>query len=153
MAFLETKLPAPLVAIAIAAGMWLYWRDAQPIASPSDLRVAVAVAISQASAVLVLAALAAFWQARTTINPMHPDRAATLVTHGIYRYTRNPMYLSLGLLLLAYAIRLDSVAALGGPMVFAAYVTRFQVMPEERALEAKFGAQYADYCRRVRRWL
>lgn len=152
MAFLETKLPAPFVALAIAAGMWLYWRDTQVMASSWDLRIAVSVAISQFSAALVLAAFVAFRRAHTTINPMHPERAAALVTHGIYRFTRNPMYLSLVLLLLAYAIRFDAVGALGGPVVFAAYVTRFQVLPEERALEAKFGMQYEDYCRRVRRW-
>ncbi|ANQ86865.1 conserved hypothetical membrane protein [Azoarcus olearius] len=153
MAYLETKLPAPLLALAIAAGMWLVWRDAPVFGPDAELRVAVSVAIAQVSAALVLAAGFAFWRARTTIDPRRPERAATLVTYGIYRFSRNPMYLSLLLLLLAYAIRLGAPVALAGPVVFAAYVTRFQVLPEERALEAKFGLQYADYCRRVRRWL
>lgn len=153
MAFLETRLPAPFVALAIAAVMWLFWRDVQVMATTWEPRVTVAVAISQLSAALVLAALAAFWRVRTTINPRHPERAGTLVTYGIYRFSRNPMYLSLILLLLAYAVRFESFGALGGPLIFAAYVTRFHVLPEERALAAKFGAQYAEYCSRVRRWL
>lgn len=153
MAFLETKFPAPFLALAIAAAMRLQWHELD-IPDPAwEPRVIVAVALSLASAALVLAAVTAFGRARTTINPLYPERAAVLVTHGVYRFTRNPMYLSLLLLLLAYAIRLGPVAALAGPTVYAIYVTRFQVLPEERVLHAKFGEQYADYCRRVRRWL
>lgn len=153
MTFLETKLPAPFVALAIAAAMWLYWRDVQVLTTGWAPRITVAVALSQLSGALVLAAFAAFWRARTTINPRHPERASTLVTRGIYRFTRNPMYLSLILLLLGYAIRFEAMGALVGPVAFAAYVVRFHVVPEERALAAKFGPQYLEYCSRVRRWL
>ena len=57
------------------------------------------------------------------------------------------------MLLAAYATYLWSPWTLAGPAVFVGYIGRFQIVPEERALQAKFGAQYAEYKRRVRRWL
>lgn len=153
MRFLETRIPAPFVAIAIAAGMWLLPR-AQALPDAIDvLRLATIDLSMNLSAVVALAAFASFWKARTTINPIKPDRASVLVTHGIYRFTRNPMYLSLLLLLVAYASHLGCWAALAGPMAYVAYVTRFQILPEERVLLAKFGAEYEAYKRRVRRWI
>lgn len=94
-----------------------------------------------------------FWRVRTTINPLDPGKASYLVTNGIFRMSRNPMYLSLLLLLVAYAIRLDSLTIWLGPLIFAAYVTRFQILPEERALAEKFGEAYLDYKHRTRRWI
>ncbi len=153
MKSLDTKLPAPVLAVAIAGGMWLHGHDAQAADFAPVLRSGLAALIAQLSAVLAVAAFLAFRKAGTTIDPMHPERAATLVTHGIYRYSRNPMYLSLLLLLVAYAVAQGALLALAGPALFLAYVTRFQIVPEERALAAKFGAQFDAYRARVRRWL
>lgn len=98
-------------------------------------------------------ALLYFFRSRTTINPLKPASASALVTGGIYRFTRNPMYLGLATLLLAWATYLGSLAALAGVPLFVLYMNRFQIAPEERALEARFGAEYIAYRRRVRRWL
>lgn len=153
MRFLETRIPAPFVAIAIAAGMWLLPR-AQALPDAIDvLRLATIDLSMNLSAVVALAAFASFWKARTTINPIKPDRASVLVTHGIYRFTRNPMYLSLLLLLVAYAGELGSWVAFAGPAAYVAYITRFQIVPEERILASKFGDEFAAYKRRVRRWI
>lgn len=97
--------------------------------------------------------LDAFYRARTTTHPMWPDRATALVTHGIYRYTRNPMYLGMALLLVAWAVYLANLAALVGVALFVAYITRFQILPEERALSRIFKEEYEVYRRSVRRWL
>ena len=86
------------------------------------------------------------------MHPRAPERSSRLVTGGVYRFSRNPMYLALALFLLAWALWLGNGAALVWPALFAAYLTRFQIVPEERALAAKFGQEYAQYCRRVRRW-
>jgi len=72
---------------------------------------------------------------------------------GIYRFTRNPMYVGLALVLLGWAALLSSPWALLGPLVFVLYINRFQIAPEERVLSAKFGAAYTEYIARVRRWL
>lgn len=98
-------------------------------------------------------ALWAFWRSRTSVNPLRPERATALVTGGVYRFTRNPMYLGMLAHLLAWAAYLASPWALPGPVAFVAYITRFQIVPEERALAARFGDEYRRYTARVRRWL
>src|SRR6516225_6526737 len=94
-----------------------------------------------------------FRRAKTTINPFRPQNTTALVTSGVYRFTRNPMYLGLTLLLLGWAMFLCSACALVGPVLFALYVNCFQIKPEEKILSAKFGAAYSEYVSRVRRWL
>jgi protein-S-isoprenylcysteine O-methyltransferase Ste14 len=153
MSAFETKVPAPLVALIAGAGMFFYARVAYLSGDDSPLRTAVAVALAQLSGVIALAAMASFWRSRTTIDPFRPTRASVLVTDGAFRFSRNPMYLSLLLLLVAYALRLGSWAGWAGPLAFAVYVTRYQIVPEERALEARFGDSYLAYKRRTRRWL
>jgi protein-S-isoprenylcysteine O-methyltransferase Ste14 len=149
----EARVPAPIIAIGIAWLMRLATLGPPAPGASDPLWQSAGTAAMQLSGVIALAAFYAFWRARTTINPMKPERASTLVTRGIYRFTRNPLYLSLVLLLVAYAIRLWSLPAIGGPVVFIAYVRRFHITPEERALQAKFGDAFTEYTRRVRRWL
>jgi protein-S-isoprenylcysteine O-methyltransferase Ste14 len=95
----------------------------------------------------------ALHRAHTTVNPVHVDQASSIVTNGVYRLTRNPMYVGLALLLTAWAIWLAVPWAFAGPALFGLYIYRFQILPEERAMEAKFGAEYLAYKQRVRRWL
>lgn len=149
----ETKIPAPVVAIVAGGIMKLYARTAQVSIDTSPVLAEVGIRLSQLSAVIALLAFASFGLARTTINPFDPSRASALVTGGIFRITRNPMYLSLLLLLIAYAVRLGSWVEWLGPALFAAYVTRFQIIPEERILAVKFGAAFLAYKSRTRRWL
>jgi protein-S-isoprenylcysteine O-methyltransferase Ste14 len=150
---LETKIPAPVVAMAIGGTMKLYAHAAGILIDNTPLLAKVGVCFAELSAALAIVAFAHFALARTTINPLDPSRASTLVTGGIFRITRNPIYLSLLLLLVAYAIRLASWVECLGPALFAAYVTRFQIIPEERVLAAKFGAAYLEYKRRTHRWI
>jgi len=84
---------------------------------------------------------------------MKPGKASALVTAGIYKLTRNPMYLGLVLLLCAWAFYLAAIWPFVGPVLFIAYINRFQIGPEERIMGAKFGGDYADYVSRVRRWI
>lgn len=151
--FLETKIPAPAVAALAGVLMLLYAQSAQIAMDPTVVRMYVGVGLSQASAVIALAAAATMWQARTTVNPLDPMRASRLVTGGVFRFSRNPMYLGLLLLLIAYAVRLDDLLVWLGPLFFMAYVTRFQIAPEERALSLKFGDAYLQYKARTRRWI
>lgn len=150
---LEKKLPAPILAAVLAYAMRLYAHGADIPIDPSALRMYCGIGLSQLSAVIALLALAGFWRAHTTLNPLAPDHASRLVTTGVFRLSRNPFYLSLLLLLVAYAIRIDSYLVWAGPGLFGAYVTRFQIAPEERALTDKFGSAYLDYKQRTRRWI
>jgi protein-S-isoprenylcysteine O-methyltransferase Ste14 len=142
-----------VVALAIGGIMKLYAYVAAVPIDMSPLVVEVGAGLSQVSAAIALWAVASFARARTTINPLDPSRASTLVTGGIFRITRNPLCLSLLLLLIAYAVRLGSWAEWLGPVLFVAYVTRFQIIPEEEILARKFGAAFLAYKSRTRRWL
>lgn len=150
---LDKKIPAPVSAMIIGALMKWYVHLNDILMDPSTIRMEIGIGLSQLSAVIALMGMACFWRVRTTINPLDPGKASCLVTNGIFRMSRNPMYLSLLLLLVAYAIRLDSLAVWLGPLIFVAYVTRFQILPEEHALAEKFGEAYLDYKHRTRRWI
>ena len=156
MSPLELKIPPPLVAAAMAGAMtaasvWLPPVLVLPL-SPS-VRVGAALVLVGVGACFDVAGLLAFKKAQTTVNPLAPNRSTAVVSTGVYRITRNPMYLGMALILLGLALYLASPWALLGPLVFAAFITRFQIQPEERALTARFGAAYTAYCTQVRRWL
>ena len=133
--------------------MWvLAWVLPWPGAElPGRVLLASLVALSGVAA--GVAGIIEFRRARTTVNPMTPGASSSLVERGIYRHTRNPMYLGMALVLLGWAIWLGGVAAVAALPVFTLYMTRFQIVPEERFLEAKFGQTFVAYRGRVRRWL
>lgn len=112
-----------------------------------------AIAIALTGLAIAFAGVSAFRRHSTTVNPMSPDAAASIVSDGIYRFTRNPMYLGLVLMLTGWALYLANLAALIILPAFAAYMTQFQIKPEERALLAKFEPGYAEYMASVRRWI
>jgi protein-S-isoprenylcysteine O-methyltransferase Ste14 len=153
MQSLETKIPPPIAALAAGGLMKLYAHAAEVAIDTSPVLTKVSDHLCQLSAVIALLAFASFAFARTTINPLAPSHASTLVTGGIFRISRNPMCLSLLLLLIAYAVRLDSWVVWLGPILFATYITRFQIIPEERILAGKFGAAFLAYTSRTRRWI
>lgn len=103
---------------------------------------------------VALMALSGFRKAETTFDPHQVSEASTLVTDGIYNVTRNPMYLGLLLLLVGWGFWRGSIlAALLGSLVFVAFVTRMQIIPEERALREKFGDEFDAFTSRTRRWI
>lgn len=163
MGALELKLPPPLVGLACGLGMYGLARLLDPalvvLASP-DAVPGLPAMLRWIALVLAIAGLAFdarsvldFVRARTTINPLKPATSSTLVTAGLYRVTRNPMYVGMALLLLAWTAWLGTPWALLGVAAFVAWITRFQILPEERALAQRFGAEFDAYRHRVRRWL
>ncbi len=112
------------------------------------------------SRVLLLLALAIaagsiyqFWRHQTTVNPTRLSQTNSLITGGLFALSRNPIYVADALVLVAWSIYLGFWPALVTVPVFMAYVTRFQIIPEERVLAEKFGDAYSEYCERVRRWI
>jgi protein-S-isoprenylcysteine O-methyltransferase Ste14 len=153
MGALELKVPPPAVALVVALVMWGVARVGTPLDIELGVRVAGALAIALIGAAFSVAGIAAFRRAKTTVNPMKPQAASSLVTDGVYRITRNPMYVGLTCVLLAWAVFMGVPWALMGPVGFVAYTTRFQIVPEERALSSLFAEQYRAYTASVRRWL
>jgi protein-S-isoprenylcysteine O-methyltransferase Ste14 len=153
MQVLELKIPPPVVALLMAAAMWGIRQTTPPVDIPMVVRAGIASAFAVAGIGIALWGVIAFRRARTTVNPLKPESASSLVTSGVYRFTRNPMYVGMGLVLIAWAFLLSSAMALLGPVVFVLYMNRFQIEPEERALAIRFGDAFLNYRATVRRWL
>jgi protein-S-isoprenylcysteine O-methyltransferase Ste14 len=149
----ELKIPPVAVVLLLGTAMWAAARFAPALRF--DLPAARIVAAGLAAVGTIVAALgvASFRRARTTVNPLRPDAAASLVITGIYRRTRNPMYLGMLLVLLGWGLSLHSIPALVISAAFVPLMNRLQIIPEERALAARFGHAFTDYQAKVRRWL
>lgn len=153
MSWLETRVPPPFLLLAIAAAMGAAAYFAPPSAVPWPARAVGAAILFAVAGFFAPRAIRTFRRVGTTVDPMNPEQASTLVTTGVYARTRNPMYLSLALLLTSWATWLGRWAPFLGPVVFVLYITRFQIRAEERALAARFGDDYSRYRGAVRRWL
>jgi protein-S-isoprenylcysteine O-methyltransferase Ste14 len=112
-----------------------------------------AVAFAALGFAIALAGVVTFKRHRTTVDPRFPDKTSTLVTRGVYRLSRNPMYLGFLLCLVGLAVQLGSVVAWALLPLFVVYMNRFQIGPEEVVLQAAFGDAFTTYRRQVRRWL
>jgi protein-S-isoprenylcysteine O-methyltransferase Ste14 len=153
MSRLELKVPPDLVALGVAALMWLVSTVTPPLTVPLAVVRLVAIALLAAGIVLIVSARVSFTRAGTTWSPVAPRLSRQLVTAGVYRYTRNPMYLGTLLVLLALGARLANPVAAIVALAYVAYMNRFQILPEERVLRARFGDAYVRYARSVRRWV
>ena len=144
-------VPPPLVyATGLALGLWMSaWIPSRWL--PAAVCRAAGWTLIAGALVLVLPAFFGFFKARTTVRPDRP--ASSLVTSGPYRFTRNPMYVSLALLYAGVATLYQSVWAWSLLMVVVVYIDRRVIRPEEQYLEHRFGADYARYCAKVRRWM
>jgi protein-S-isoprenylcysteine O-methyltransferase Ste14 len=153
MSRLELKIPPDVVALAVAGVMWLVAALTPPLDVPLAYRAVIAGAFFVAAAVLVVTARTAFARAGTTFSPTAPERARCLVTTGVYRHSRNPMYLGTLVALFAVATLLANAFSLLASAAFVAYIGRLQIASEERVLRARFGPAYEEYASRVRRWI
>jgi len=156
---LNTKIPPPLLLLISLALMYAlakyihfdYLNLAEFVSDNS--RYFVAGLISSAGFLLMIAGVLAFKKAKTTVNPLKPEQASQLVVSGVYRFTRNPMYLGMVFLLLAWGFILLSLLALLMLPLFVLYIYFFQIRAEEAAMEKLFGDDYIVYKKQVRRWL
>ncbi|MGV3740892.1 MAG: methyltransferase family protein [Burkholderiaceae bacterium] len=153
MSFLEHKIPPPVIGAIAALTMWGVSGLGPALAFATSPKYVMVAFLVIAGLAFDLLGLLAFRASRTTINPLKPERTTALVTSGVYKITRNPMYVGMSLLLLAWAVWLSALLPFAGPVVFVLYITRFQIQPEERVLLELFGEEYATYALRVRRWL
>lgn len=151
---MDNRIPPPLVATLFGLLMWFAARHL-PGGLELDIvwRTGLALVVLLAGVACCLAGVLSFRRARTTVNPLKPETASALVRSGVYRYTRNPMYLGFATVLVAWAILLAWPPALLGVLGFVVYMNLFQIGPEERALARRFGGEFAQYCNGVRRWV
>jgi protein-S-isoprenylcysteine O-methyltransferase Ste14 len=150
---LELRVPPPVVTAVFALMMWFIGSAFPSLDFSFEPRRGVAATLVVLALVVGMAAVLGFRRAKTTINPLTPQASSALVVRGIYRWTRNPMYLAMLLVLAGWACIVSNWAALAMLPLFVATLNRLQIEPEERALQARFGAEFENYRRKVRRWL
>ncbi len=153
MTILETRFPPVALALTVAFLMWIAARALPQLDFLLPLRGLIAVSCGVFGAVIGIAGVLEFRRAQTTVNPLRPHAAGSLVVTGIFSLTRNPMYLGLALGLLGWSLWLGNYAAVALLPVFVAYLSRFQIFPEEQVLERHFGMEFTEYRSRVRRWI
>lgn len=149
MTYLEKRIPPPLVMVITAILMWAV-AQITPVVKQHSVIVLLLFLLAFA---ISFSGVRSFQRAKTTVNPLKPEAASALVTSGVYRYTRNPMYLGFALLLSAWAFYLQAPMAFVGVAIFILYIHRFQILPEQQALEALFGEDFTAYKERVRPWI
>jgi protein-S-isoprenylcysteine O-methyltransferase Ste14 len=150
---LELKLPPGILFLFIALLMWLAGEFAPTFDFQVPFQLIIAWVFVLTGLAICAIAVAEFRRARTTVNPIKPGSSATLVTRGVYQRTRNPMYLGFLLVFVGVAIATGNLLAFLYLPLFVLYMNEFQIKPEERALGAKFGAEFERYKAAVRRWI
>ncbi len=166
---LELRVPPVIVLIVCGALMFVLAEFGAPIealvygdggptspdldAHPGRWVVLVSGSLAGAGILIALLGVREFRRAQTTVDPRYPERSTQLVTSGIYRWTRNPMYLGMALCLAATAVYLGRVLPWTVLPAFVLYMARYQIAPEERAMREAYGSDYEAFCGRVRRWL
>ncbi len=150
---LQLRVP-PLAVTAIAGGFgWVSGRLFPALQLESGARAWLAGTLGLLGVTCSVLGVAAFRRARTTVNPITPDATKALVVSGVYRVTRNPMYLGFLFLLLAEIVWLANPVAFLVAPAFVLYLNRFQIVPEEIALRSRFGTEFHSYAAQVRRWI
>ncbi len=150
---MNLKVPPPLQALICAGLIWLIARTLPEFSFSFPGQTIVTICVTVIGVLIDVVSLNFFVRAKTTVSPMSPEKTTSLFTDGVYKYTRNPMYLGLALILSGFAIWQGNLFGFVGVVLFVGYVTRFQIIPEETVLREKFGQEYEDYCSRTGRWL
>ncbi len=150
---LELKIPPMALAIVAAVLIWVGSVFAPGLSFEFPLQSLIACGFGLVGLTTCTLGFVEFRRAKTTVNPIKPESSSSLVTSGIYRHSRNPMYLGFLLILAGWAaLKANLVTFLVLP-AFVAYLNQFQIKPEERALRSLFGDEFKAYCSTVRRWV
>lgn len=150
---MHLKVPPPVIGLITALAIWAVNASFPGLRMPSSLFSSLGMLCAIVGLIIELISVFLFLRAKTTVNPLSPHNTRHLVTTGIYRYSRNPMYLGMLLLLSGFVLWLSQPLGLVFLLLFVGYITKFQIKPEEGILLENFGEEYANYQQRVRRWL
>ena len=103
--------------------------------------------------IVFISAVRSFKKQKTTVNPLKPKQASSLVTSGIFGFSRNPMYLGMLIILIAISFKFNLVGGIVISLFFYLFITKFQILPEEEAMNELFGDEFIEYSNRTRRWI
>jgi len=149
---MELKLPPAFVFLLFGLAMYLVAKFLPFGFFDFFGRVWLFMGLAVVGIFISLISLIQFYRAKTSVDPFKPNKASNLVVGGVFKFSRNPMYLSLLLLLLSLGVALGNAFNVLVAAGFVAYMNRFQIVPEEKVLLEKFGRDYKDYCILTRRW-
>ena len=148
---LKTKIPPPIIAIAFIVILYIssLWMDRFIFEGQSIFSLFIFIL----GLGCVLSASTQFRRINTTVNPLNPESASHLVVDGIFKFTRNPMYLGLCAVIFAFGIYVGTWFVFILLPLFVVSINYLQIVPEEIALQKLFGDEYVSYCNSVRRWI
>ena len=148
---MNNKIPPPIVTLFFGLCIYLsrsYFPEFSSSALNSLSIISFVIGIS-----VFVAAVSSFKKQETTVNPISIEKASSLVVDGIFRYSRNPMYLGMSFILLGLTFKFNVIGGLLFTSMFMLFITIFQIKPEEAAMEKLFDQEWKDYTKNVRRWL
>jgi protein-S-isoprenylcysteine O-methyltransferase Ste14 len=149
---MKLLIPPPIQAFCCAGIMWMISSYVPELGYSFRFSNYLVGAFLISGVIIDLTAIKSFMQAKTTISPLSPNNSSSLVVSGIYKFTRNPMYVGLVLILTGFAFWVENYGAFAVVPCFVYFITNYQIIPEEEILIEKFGIPYADYCATVNRW-
>jgi len=150
---MKLLIPPPIIALACAGLIWASSHYFPEFGFEFEAQKKIAIFLAVLGIAIDIFSVRLFFKNNTTVNPHDPSKSEWLVTTGIYRFTRNPMYVGMAILLVAVGVWFGSWAFVPAAGLFILYLTRYQIIPEEQMLRKKFGEAYDRYCEKVRRWI
>ena len=148
--YLKTKIPPPIVTLLCIGIIYLFENKIEY--SQPDFK-AIGIIFLILGFIIIFLAVLKFIKIKTTVDPTRPHKTSNLVISGIYKITRNPMYLGMLFLIIAYTIYTNNVVGSITIPIFIFYINKFQIEPEEIEMRKKFGESFENYCKKVNRWL
>tara|TARA_Y100000389_G_scaffold162869_1_gene165850 strand:+ start:47314 stop:47760 length:447 start_codon:yes stop_codon:yes gene_type:complete len=148
---MHNKIPPPIITLICGMGIFL----SRPLIPKynSILTDVTAVSFLLLGIITLITAVLSFKRQSTTINPLQPEKASSLVILGIFQYSRNPMYLGMLLILISMTVKFNFIGGILINFAFIAFITKFQIIPEETVLERLFGDEFTCYKKKTRRWI
>ena len=148
---METKIPPPIVTLIF--GLAIYFsREIFPVVEIQHSSY-LGIFLLLIGFFILISAVRLFRKDNTTVNPLRPELATKLVIDGIFKYTRNPMYLGMAFILVSISVFFNLLGGIILVALFCAYITKFQIIPEERAMKDLFSHDFEKYTKSTRRWI
>jgi protein-S-isoprenylcysteine O-methyltransferase Ste14 len=148
---METKIPPPLVTLAF--GLSIYFSRGLFPAVEIAYSLYLGIFLLLLGFLILISAVRLFRIDQTTVNPLSPKQATKLVTEGIFKFSRNPMYLGMACVLASLGMFFNIIGGIVFISLFCAYITKFQIVPEEKAMLDLFSEDFNQYKQTTRRWI
>jgi len=148
---MNNKIPPPIVTLICGIAIYLSKSFFDQFFIYSNNRISLFFLIL--GLVVFLSAVKSFRRHKTTVNPLEPRQASSLVTSGIFKFSRNPMYLGMLIILLSISFKFNLIGGMFTSLFFYIFITKFQILPEEAAMNDLFGDEFINYSKKTRRWI